>query len=169
MEPVDARAIANYFLALGKSEGLRIDPMKILKLTYIAHGWVLGLTGRPLIQQPVYAWPYGPVIEDVYHAFKVFRTDPIETPACRLTIDRTWEPYEAQVSEEVEEILQSVWEEYKPFSGLQLSSITHEPNSPWGLVAKGLKSQQIRNLPIPDEMIQRHYSKLAESNATEAV
>ena len=122
--PVDARAIANRLLAKGRAEGVPIDPMKLLKLTYIAHGWVLGLTGRPLIRQAVEAWPYGPVIPDVYFAWKRFGKSAIYAPAMCLQ-GLTWAPYQADLPPAVSEMVDRTWELYKPFTGLELSTLTH--------------------------------------------
>jgi len=46
-------AVANYLIGKAHSEGDRITVMKLLKLVYIAHGWSLGLTGKPLIGEEV--------------------------------------------------------------------------------------------------------------------
>ncbi|MCL6584270.1 MAG: DUF4065 domain-containing protein [bacterium] len=73
----DAKAIANYFLDLAKSKGEKLTLMKLLKLIYFAHGWHLAITGKPLIDEQVEAWQYGPVIPSVYHEFKGFGNQPI--------------------------------------------------------------------------------------------
>ena len=46
--PFDPRAVANRLLELGRERNIIIDPMKLQKLIYYAHGWHLALTGRPL-------------------------------------------------------------------------------------------------------------------------
>lgn len=70
MKQYSAKAIANKFLDIAESEGAKIDPMKMQKLVYIAHGWGLGFLGEPLITQDIEAWKYGPIISDLYHEFK---------------------------------------------------------------------------------------------------
>src|ERR1700738_3701746 len=77
----DARAVANYFLERAKAEGIPITPMAIQKLVYFAHGWMLAVYGRPLINQRIEAWEYGPVIRDLYQQFKRFGDLPISEPA----------------------------------------------------------------------------------------
>ena len=39
--PFDPRAVANRLLDLGRERRLTIDPMKVQKLIYYAHGWHL--------------------------------------------------------------------------------------------------------------------------------
>ena len=71
--PFDPRAVANRLLELGRERQLTIDPMKVQKLIYYAHGWHLALTGKPLLDRSVEAWQYGPVLPDVYRAFQQLR------------------------------------------------------------------------------------------------
>lgn len=164
-KPVDARGIANLFLAKGQAEGVPLDPMKILKLTYIAHGWVLALADHPLFSQEVLAWPYGPVVRDVYSAFRNFGSAPITSPASDFE-DMKWKPVEAELDSETGEIVDEVWDEYKDFSGLQLSTLTHRPGSPWALVTCGRSPAQIRDIPIPNDVIRDHYLKLAQNRVS---
>jgi uncharacterized phage-associated protein len=60
--PHEVKIVANDFLDLARRDGEILDPMKIQKLVYLAHGWHLALHGPALIKQQVEAWPYGPVI-----------------------------------------------------------------------------------------------------------
>ncbi len=49
--------------------------MKLLKITYIAHGFYLGMKQRSLFENNVQAWQYGAVIPDLYHVIKRFGMD----------------------------------------------------------------------------------------------
>ena len=55
----DARSVANSL---------------IMKLVYISHGWMLGLYNKSLFKQPVLAWLYGPVVSDIYHGLRKYRS-----------------------------------------------------------------------------------------------
>lgn len=70
--------IAKYFIELAKEEGMGLDPMKLLKLTYISDGWHLGITGKPLFENEIQAWKYGAVIPDLYYAIRMFGKDPVD-------------------------------------------------------------------------------------------
>ena len=160
-EAVDARGVANLLLVKGQAEDINLDLMKLLKLTYIAHGWVLGLTERPLFREQVLAWPYGPVIREVYNAFRNFGASAVTSPAS-CSIGLKWRPIEAELTSEVSEIVQDVWDEYKSFTGLQLSTLTHKPRTPWAQVTAGKEEAQIRDILIPNELIRDHYRTLAQ-------
>jgi len=67
--PLPSAAVANYFLDLGLRESIPITPLKLQKLVYFAHGWYLGFTGEPLLNEGIQAWEYGPVIPSLYHDF----------------------------------------------------------------------------------------------------
>jgi len=159
--PADARAVANRMLALGHEQAVELTPMKLLKLTYIAHGWSLGLTGEPLIRQMVYAWPYGPVIPDVYHAFKNYADKPIETPAAKIIKGTKWEAYDAEFTAQQSTVIERTFTLYRSFTGIQLSTITHTEGTPWAMVTKNLPPEKIRDIPIPDSLIEEHYRELA--------
>jgi uncharacterized phage-associated protein len=73
----DPKAIANYFIARAAADGKRLTPLQLIKLVYIAHGWYLGLTGEPLINEPPEAWQYGPVIPSLYPSSAYSLSSPI--------------------------------------------------------------------------------------------
>lgn len=130
--------------------------MKLVKLVYIAHGWHLGLTGEPLLTEPIQAWKYGPVLESIYHTFKVYGNSPI--------------PISAQVQwaalrdpARIAPFLDRVWEAYGKYTGGQLSTITHQPDTPWSKVYK----EGHAGLIIPDEVIREHYKAKADARRTE--
>ena len=70
--PFSAAAVANEFLRLARRDEQTITPLKMQKLVYFAHGWHLALFGTPLIEEPVQAWQFGPVISSLYQEFKKF-------------------------------------------------------------------------------------------------
>ena len=64
--PTSPRPVAEQILWLRGRE-IETTPMHVLKLVYLCHGWCLGFTGEALINEPVEAWTYGPVVPTVYH------------------------------------------------------------------------------------------------------
>ncbi len=143
--------IAKYFLDLAKEENQGIDPMKLLKLTYIAHGWHLGITGKPLFDNQVQAWKYGSVIPDLYQAVRMFGKNNVEPFLISISAKNT-------ITEEYKDFLKKIWNKYKNLSGLQLSALTHEEGSPWSKVWDGSHDAIIEN-----SVIEEHYKqKLAQ-------
>ncbi|MDP8239600.1 MAG: DUF4065 domain-containing protein [Candidatus Hatepunaea meridiana] len=140
----DALEIANYFLY--KRHG-RLTPMQVIKLVYFAHGWTLKLTsGKPLINENVEAWRWGPVVRSVYNAYKHHGEDFIRgaNPKKYKSIDRH------------KNILDRVLELYGQKSGLELSALTHKEGTPWHTVFV----KQRRNggsASIPDHLIKEYF------------
>jgi uncharacterized phage-associated protein len=121
--------------------------MKLIKLVYIAHGWYLALAGRPLLREPIQAWKYGPVIASLYHSFKQYGNNPLPVTAA------TDEVIADNEHEDVRRLLDKVWEAYSKFTPAQLSTITHQSDTPWSQVY----DQYQRHAIIPDELIRQHY------------
>ena len=147
----DARGIANILIQMGIQDGRPLTPLQVVKLTYLCHGWMLGLYHKPLSAQPAEAWKYGPVIPDVYHEVKVHGRKPITAP-----IDFP----QAELDSTESDLVQQVHKAYEDFSGIQLSQITHEPGTPWHKIW----NEHGRNTIIPNSLIEEHYAGLAAEN-----
>jgi len=164
----DALAIANLFLDFGARDGVPIDPLKLQKLVYLAHGWHLGLTRQPLIFQTVVAWPYGPIIRDVYWRFKKYGGGNISG---RATIApdgvNTFEhvPLRADLSDKSREIVDRVWEVFKNNSGIELSAMSHAAGTPWHDATRGKAKKEIRDLPISNQVISDYFQSLARERS----
>jgi uncharacterized phage-associated protein len=145
--------IANRFLALATERGDTLTPMQLLKLVYIAHGWMLGLYGVPLINHSVQAWKYGPVIPELYRAINQFRSSPVQGPLPAPADD-------GLVGLE-EDLIDQVYDLYGMRSGLDLSRLTHKPGSPWAQTYR----EGVSNLVISNDLIEDHYQTLARKAA----
>lgn len=145
----DARGVANFLIHQGidGSHG-PYTPLQVIKLTYLCHGWMLGLHDRPISAQPVEAWQYGPVIPDVYHRVKIHGREPIKQPL-RFPIP--------EFDDLETDLVSQVIDAYGEFSGIQLSQMTHQPGTPWHKVWH----QYGQNTIIPNHMIQQHFAGLA--------
>ena len=125
--------------------------MQLLKVSYISHGWSLGLCGSPLFKDDVEAWKYGPVIPGVYHKYKKFGYSHITARTKDLRESLGKIPHA---------IMSRVVEVYGKYDGLYLSSLTHQPNSPWDLTIKKDGEGAI----IPNDVIKDYYRKLSQRN-----
>lgn len=151
-----ALQVANKIIAKGNELGKQYTPMQLIKLTYIAHGWMLGLFDRSLFEDKVEAWKFGPVIPELYHNIKSYRNNPITAPI----------PDVSDVSFERDElrVIDYVLKAYEQFDGVDLSKITHAKGTPWDQTyPHGENSWD--NFYIPNILIQNHYKKLYEDKA----
>ena len=149
-----AYQVANQFIANAARDGETLTHMKIQKLVYYAHGYYLAIFDEPLIEEAVEAWQYGPVIRSLYRVLKGYGHAPIR----KFVEPRAWRraalvsvPF-GKEGENERAVISKVWEAYKGLSGLQLSALTHAPQTPWALVRdqKGPIYQGIDNRILKD-------------------
>ena len=146
---IKALKVATQILWIAHQDGRLFTPMQLIKLTYIAHGWTLGLLEKSLFADTVEAWKYGPVIPEVYHKYKRFGYSHISVRLkdSRTSFDQV--PYS---------ILNRVVDEYGKYDGLHLSGLTHQPGSPWDLTIK----QHGEGAPISSDVIHKYYKDLSQ-------
>lgn len=165
MQRYDAQAVANLLLDLADSEKCAVTPMKLQKLVYFAHGWHLGITERPLLNERVEAWKFGPVIPSLYQDFKEFGDKPITSRATVISgfrVVRAVLPPETPAT--TLSIIQRVWHVYKGFSGTDLSAMTHQPGTPWDQTIKSLGGAIVKNADIDDNLIKQYFRALMTRN-----
>lgn len=151
MSTVSALAVANQFVQLGLADGRPVDPMKLQKLVYIAEGWSLVKRHEPLIRESVEAWPYGPVVPQLYSAFKSYRAANISRP-CSL-------PSATQALDaEDDALIRDVWQQYRGFSAIELSMMTHEQGSAWDLARKAA-DPSVTTPTIPPAFIRDEFQR----------
>ena len=91
-----ALAIANYFIELAHKDNIDIRPLKLMKLVYIAHGYILALLDKPTDGaklEKVEAWQYGPVFPSVYYSFKQYGGNPIDKTTTVLDFDNFYSQF----------------------------------------------------------------------------
>ncbi len=167
-----AKAIANYFLELATKEKKEVTHLQIQKLVYIAHGWYLALYGcdKLLVDDEfAEAWEYGPVFPSIYYEFKKYGAHPIKEPAHDLRFDEfteKWDRWTPRIRASSENkntraFLDHIWKLYKNFTGGQLSSLTHEDDTPWSTARNAARKNQgfIKNAHIENEKIERYYKE----------
>lgn len=151
--PYSAIKIANEFLRLAGTEtpARALTPLQLIKLVYIAHGWSLVHLQSPLLNEPPQAWQYGPVIPSLYHAIKQFGSNPVRFP-----IEGDTDPQ--QLSPEARDLIRAVYQAYGRLSGIQLSNMTHLPDTPWSHTWASAG----KNAVISNNVIQEHYRVLSQ-------
>lgn len=139
----DARQIANWFVQRAARDGKQLSIMQLLKLVYISHGWYLEMSGAPLIRNKIEAWKHGPVIPDVYRAFRGQNINVTVPVPGFPTINNSY----------AENILEQIYQGYGKLHAFQLSDLTHEPGSPWDTASKRFGFFA----PITNDLILAHY------------
>lgn len=124
---ITAKNVASYFIS--KSSALDEDNdltnLKLQKILYYAQAEFLKKhQGSTLLfADPISAWTYGPVVENVYEWLKGCGSFTISS------FDVDLEP--GNVDEETQGFLNIVWEKYSKYSAFFLVEQTHMENSPW--------------------------------------
>lgn len=131
--PYNALAIANFYLDLAKQKKEPINPMKLQKLIYFAHGWSLAIHDESLLDEDVQAYQYGPVVQSVFHEFKRFGVEPITTLATDFDFqaNELFNPRVPLSDSRAASLLMKVWGVYGSYNALQLAHMTHQPDSAW--------------------------------------
>jgi uncharacterized phage-associated protein len=152
-------AVANFFIGKSLEDGIPdLTPMKLQKLVYYAHGWHLALNDTPLLTERVEAWPFGPVISNLYHETKKWGNASITN---FLSNGRSTPHIDDPITRD---LLESIWSTYSKYSANKLSNATHIENSPWDQVMK--KSGGVKkHLIIDDRIIADYFTKRIHANA----
>jgi uncharacterized phage-associated protein len=144
----DARMIASYLV--GKATPFGLDALQVMKLTYIAHGFTLAVLDKPLLEDDIEAWKFGPVIRRVYSVL----------PAGNQRFTTLLQPIPVvQMDQRDNGIVDSVFDKYGKLSGLYLSTLTHRRGSPWHQTW----TTYGQNAVIPKALIQKHYTGILDA------
>lgn len=131
----DARSIANFILDYAGKRNLTISNMSINKIVYFLHAEYLLANNKPLISAKIEAWDHGPVIREVYNAFKNFGAGAISDKA--IKIDHVLQKkivVNFELPLEVSLFLLAIMPAYVSQTASQLRSLSHELGGPWDVV-----------------------------------
>jgi uncharacterized phage-associated protein len=114
--------VAEYLLSqVDDDAGDLISNLKLQKLVYYSQGFSLALNDEPIFAEDIEAWMHGPVVPDLYHAYKGHGSGAIPRPQ-----DVDFEIY----STDMRDLLDEVYTVYGQFSAWKLRSMTHD-EPPW--------------------------------------
>lgn len=143
--------IAKWFVAYGAFIGADRSNLKLQKLLYYAQGHYLATAGKPLFKDEIEAWSHGPVVADVYHAFKGRGSSDLNLPPD--------DPFRFdQIDVPTQQYLLQVWEAYAKYGAWSLREMTHK-EAPWLSTFK----KGIRHQVIPKEVIKAHFKQFHPS------
>jgi uncharacterized phage-associated protein len=126
-----------------------MSPMKLLKLCYIAHGYMLARHRLPLLDEQVQAWQYGPIVESVYQSIRDYGSRPVTTVHGNII-------WVLDFTEDEEAVMQEVLDKYEHVDAITLSAAMHKAGTPWE-VSWSLKEE---NTSMSNELIAYHYGNV---------
>lgn len=149
-----AQAAARTMIGRASTKGLAITNLKIQKLLYFAHGLMLSLYGRGLVNENFQAWKYGPVVESLYHALKFFGPSTIPPSSVFIT---HWEQIPNNDDEAIFAI-DSVLDQLGNCSGGRLIDLSHDKNGPWYSVYH----DKTKNIEIENDAIKAYFDTIVK-------
>ena len=143
MYNLNTQTIANTFIMLGADESIAITPMKLQKLTYFLYKDYLKTTGKKLFSEQFEKWRFGPVLPSLYYEFNSFGAHPIT----RFAKDAKGqvEVINLNAKNNASNSIKKIWSEYKNYSAIQLSQLTHRPGTAWDKAGSILSDEDIIN------------------------
>ena len=161
----DARILADYILLESFRLGCYLTPLQVNKLCYLTHGFSMRAGRAGAFYNDVEAWPFGPVIREVYDAFRRYGRSDIRKlhgtmePVCGARED-TKTRLANSLGEDITKTADSVVAHYARVDGGMLIEMTHAKDTPWSKT----RSWWPFNTPrISTETIKTFYEKLEPS------
>ncbi len=145
-----ASLIADVFVRLGIQEGQPLTQMKVQKMVFFAQGYHLAKYGKPLVQENIKAWKFGPVIPRIYDDYVMYGSNNIVDTGLSKYRDSSDQNI-LKLDEHAREAIEYTWEATKDVSAIALSNWTHQPGSPWSQYydavnwGKTIKSESIQH------------------------
>lgn len=122
----DAIDIANFFIEAFSLDEEHPTNLKLNKLAYYAQGHSYARFNRPLFNENIQAWKYGPVVPSIYKEFQVYGNNGIPKATRELP----------KFTEEDAELLLDVAREYGQYTASALTAKTHKQGTPWQQIFK---------------------------------
>jgi uncharacterized phage-associated protein len=148
---VSSEIIADYFLSkVDPSSGDLIALPKLQKLVYYAQAWHLTLFDRPLFQEPIQAWRYGPVCPGLQKRFGRFTGQSIP-------IDKAVLSHINALAKKTRDFLDEVWDVYGKYTAPTLEKMIRR-ELPW-TEARGSASNDTGNPIINPSTMKDYYGQ----------
>ena len=157
----DTRAISNLddvisrVFYVAQKKAILVRPMKLQKLLFFAYGWYAGTADKRLFEEEFEAWPYGPVIPEVYRRYKRYGAGEIDERGKKRNLG----------DPNAHLMVDDAVREYGVASDIGLSNITHEKGSPWDQVWKDSDTSLRCREIIPFHIIRDFYRTKSQKPA----
>lgn len=147
--PYSAENVAKHFIYLASQvfvgdnkEREGITNLKLQKILYFAQAYYLSKLNKPLFNETIEAWEYGPVVPSVYRKYSKHGSETILV-----------EKDEPSISDEDKQNLKRIWDLFGGYSAGRLVEIAHA-HSPWK------EAYASQNKVISHKSISEYYSPL---------
>lgn len=115
-----SKSIADWFLRHAADEGTSLTNMQVQKLVYLAESCFGSLYDNRLVNEDIQAWQHGPAVKPLYGQLKANGNNAVPAP------ERA-----PDFSEDVEEVLDTIWKDFGHLNGATLRKLTHD-HGPYG-------------------------------------
>lgn len=120
---MNANQISNYVISLTQNNPEEnLTNLKLQKILYYLQGYYLAIYDEPLFEDEIEAWKYGPVVNDVYHSYKVYGDNSIIIPDFDFNFD--------YINNAQKQFINKVYSYFRQFSAIKLMELTHS-EFPW--------------------------------------
>lgn len=155
--------VANTILFRAKNEDMAISPMKLQKLIYFLYAEYLYSEADHLFAERFEAWKYGPVLDDIYQAFKKYGANRIRK--YMPDANGLYQIIDIDSDSRFKMCFDKVWYTYATKTGIELSKITHQEFSAWYSAVRA-GNTFLKDDDILREMRHRNNDQGAEREST---
>lgn len=121
---LNAVDVANFFVNISIDDPYGcITNLALNKLVYFAQGWSLARNDKPLFEEDIQAWKFGPVVPTVYRSFQACGRERIASTVGNFDYDK----YDPQTLQ----LLLDVFNAYGQYTASGLVKMTHQNGTPW--------------------------------------
>jgi len=148
---VSAFDVTKLIIYLANKYGDLITNLKLQKLLYYVQAWhLVNFDKKPLFDDEIKAWDFGPVVEEVYHKFKEFRHTPI-------TLNVKKDEITKKFNKKTIDFVDFIYGKYIGFSAYDLVNMTHN-EKPW------IDANKNDSKIIDRDKMYKYYSELYEKD-----
>ena len=145
----DISDVANWFLAKES-----MTHKKLQKVCYYAVAWGWALMNKDIATNSEFqAWVHGPVSPTLYSTYKGIGWNLIPQPTVGVV----------ELSQDVTDLLESVWLTYGDKSGNELEALSHA-EKPWVEARNGLAASERSEEPIATDTMKTFYNSIKSTD-----
>lgn len=119
--------ISKYIIHQYWKNGTTITNLKLQKILYYVQGYVSKFCNEPAFPEPIYSWPYGPVVPEVYYKYNENQARAIPEPEMQ-----EFEQAQDRLNRDkvIQSFINKVIDKTYDYSASNLVGMTHN-EAPW--------------------------------------